>query len=60
MITAMAVDWYVPFEDKRRYYFVVLLLGSDAHMRPVFDFLTFATRKEAQLRAQELYEQWQS
>jgi hypothetical protein len=59
MITAMAIDWYVPFEEKHRYYFVIILLGTDGeHLAPIFDKLTFATRKEAQRRAQELYAQW--
>jgi hypothetical protein len=61
MITAMAIDWFESSEDKRRHYFVIILLGTDGEYHaPICDKLTFATRKEAQQRAQELYEQWQS
>jgi hypothetical protein len=56
MITAMAIDWYVPFEEKHRYYFVIILLGEN--LAPMIDVLRFATRKDAQRRAQELYAQW--
>jgi hypothetical protein len=59
MITAMAIDWFTPHEEKHRYYFVIILLGTDGeHLTPIMDKLTFATRKDAQRRAQELYTQW--
>jgi hypothetical protein len=56
MITAMAIDWYVPFEETQRYYFVIILLGEN--LAPIFDKLTFSTRQQAQQRAQEIYAQW--